>query len=133
MNAEFVFCPFCGETTSLSVRDVGDELHIAMAGVCGGCLAAGPPDDTEEQAIANWNRRPTSTLPVAPHLTIPVELVGYDVDKGVATWRHPGPAPDDLAAAREKRDLAGLPSLNVTTEPDGLSMDFDLGGEPKKR
>lgn len=70
-------CPFCGETKEFTV--VGDWLGWPVAFVvCGTCHTRGPSGESPDQARANWNRRPTSTLggihrqpPMAPSSSCP--------------------------------------------------------------
>jgi Lar family restriction alleviation protein len=174
-------CPFCGG------KDIRRQSRILGAGYshspqigprlathwirCAVCSADGPEAEDLTQAVANWNRRPTSTLTGV--ITMDQAAVGVSSGTGMALpssgsnakidWPQPtvslaslagsdprstmidrtklvgvrtvfADQPDDLSQAREKRDLAGLPSLSTTAEPDGLSMDFDLGGgKPRKR
>lgn len=160
-------CPFCSETTKLEV-DYDDGPQNPFPGhrvLCRTCGGTGPAADARsddvscEQAIANWNRRPTSTLTGV--ITMDEAAVGVSSgtgmalpdartvsDRRIAEWRAAGvamidgdkmggkwtgDAGDDLAQAREKRDLAGLPSIETAAEPDGVSMDFDLGGDKSRK
>lgn len=54
-------CTHCGETRDMAVFAVSFE-PVEVAVRCLTCRASGPPADSAEQAIANWNRRPASTL-----------------------------------------------------------------------
>jgi len=216
--AELLHCPFCGETARLRVADLQiDARGEDFAVYCECCETQGPIDRTPDQAIANWNRRPASTLAdacpignfdemdgtwdgvgdqrtvwwnrgvvdglrtaqrvVAAAIDSPTDTtvealqrsiehherqarstLAYEVNTGAALastdhharldWqRFPGIASaavdnshapiveapsDELAQAREKRELSGLPTLETTVDDTGVSMDFDLGG-PKKR
>jgi len=144
---EFLNCPFCGETKSFEVFAVfsssqPDGLRVE----CGTCGAQGPTGEDRDQAIANWNRRPTSTLTGdGPYPGVRLKTDSslaedeFAIESGGkrTLFNLDGsrkvPATDELAQARERRELAGLPSVNVTAEPDGIAMDFDLGGPGKKR
>lgn len=158
-------CPFCGEATKIEVLDVAVDIQPTFAVTCDECQASGPIDDTRDQAIANWNRRPASTLAYETRSGGQLPITGHNVDaRGWFGTEKPGDRPlddlvpptshatkgqmavgpdrspvplrvhDDISAARERRELAGLPSISTTAEPDGLSMDFDLGGDkPRKR
>ena|GEM_PF-6319207 len=192
---DFASCPFCGEAKDFTV--VGDWKGWPLAYVvCGTCHAHGPDGESREQAIANWNRRPTSTLPNACPIGNFDDMDGtWDgADDQRTVWFHRGvvdglrtakrvaeengcapaaealqksiehhekqatstlgtggaggwvagcggsvvgvnvDAPiDDLAVARERRELAGLPSVSVEIGDGGLSMDFDLGGPGKPK
>lgn len=127
-------CPFCGEMSKLTVLDAAVDIDPAFTVICDECQAGGPIDDTREQAVANWNRRPTSTLAIDGP---PTGALGAWARQLKADPSYPQLSDgdvDELSRARERRDLAGLPSLTTAAEADGLSMDFDLGGDkPRKR
>jgi len=134
-------CPFCGETTKLHAAHAeDDEPGRVVYVVCGICGSNGPWADSRTQAIANWNRRPASTLAAGAQL-IPGHTGEIHFTDGsppltgaiAAHWAIPVrmTGEDDLSKARDKRDAAGLPSVDTHIEIDGLAMDFDLGGPPK--
>lgn len=141
-------CPFCGEAEKLEDMIVAPGAPAGWAIRCPTCFTVGPFAEHRGQAIANWNRRPTSTLtingrPVAEVAAaidaMPPSGRGETLDStpGNHTVRYVGAMPDgqfadDVARAREKRELAGLPSVDTHADDTGLSMDFDLGGPPPK-
>lgn len=49
-------CPFCGETTALSVGEVALDDPWFMV-FCQSCGSEGPQSDSYEKALANWNQR----------------------------------------------------------------------------
>jgi Lar family restriction alleviation protein len=118
-------CPFCGETTELGVEyDDGPQNPFpGYRVICRTCGGIGPADDarsdnvSREQAIANWNRRPTSTL------------------QGSASWlrRQVEGQVDELAQARAKREGDGLPTITTTKDAGGVGMEFDMFGAPPPR
>jgi hypothetical protein len=40
---------------------------------------------------------------------------------------------DELALARERREMAGLPSISTEVTDGGLEMSLDLGEDPKRK
>lgn len=47
-------CPWCGERKNIGASDEG--CRAGFREQCFECLACGPHEDTEDQAISMWNR-----------------------------------------------------------------------------
>jgi hypothetical protein len=45
----------------------------------------------------------------------------------------PVPVVDEVAAARERRETAGLPSITTDVEDAGLAMTFEFGEDPPRK
>jgi hypothetical protein len=57
-------CPSCGESKFASIQHTNypGERRVICNFLIGGCGTATAPADTDEQAIANFNRRPKKKL-----------------------------------------------------------------------
>ncbi len=59
MSEELKPCPFCGSARAL-VTMAAAAKFVRCARLDGGCGAEGPVKQTVAEAVAAWNRRPTS-------------------------------------------------------------------------
>ena len=106
---------------------MADQLLHARARAYAGGLA--PIEDAEPWMCAQCGQPNPATSgqcskcdvvigPIGPSIHIPIRLTGYE---------------DELAVARERRELAGLPTITTDVTDSGLEMSFDLGEDPKRK
>ncbi|QNB13469.1 restriction alleviation protein, Lar family [Paraburkholderia tropica] len=74
MDNQLKPCPFCGSDDTYTDSALGKRQVL-----CNACEAAGPTEETDDEAIASWNRL---AAPVAPAAVAP----SVDLDSARAVW-----------------------------------------------